>query len=77
MIDEDIKDSINRYIAHIRRMSALNDDELRLLLTNAAETNPDLFDSLKQGATKKMIAEMRKMAKDIKTDSTKIARKVA
>ena len=77
MVDADIKESIERYIAHVRQMSALSDGELRLLLTKAAEDNPEMFETLRQGAAKKMVSEMKKMAQDVHGDAVKFARRIA
>jgi hypothetical protein len=75
--DQKIKESIERYIAHVRQMAALSDGDLRLLLTKAAQENPEMFEAFSQASAKKDTIEMKKMAKDIKTDPKKIARKVA
>lgn len=74
--DPRIKDSINRYINHIRTMAALSDDEMRLLLIKAAEERPEIFAAFSGASMKRDIAEMKKMAKDVHGDPIKFARKV-
>lgn len=74
MLDQDIEESITRYIKHIRQMSILTDEQLIILLRQKAIEDPDIFNSLKDGAQKKMFADMKKIAKDIK--GVKFARRI-
>jgi tetrahydromethanopterin S-methyltransferase subunit F len=75
--DQKIKEGIERYISHVRYMSSLTDGQLRLMLAKAAEERPEMFEAFIQANTKKDMAEIKKMVKDIKVDPKDIARKVA
>lgn len=75
-LDVDIEESIKRYIKHVRQMALLTDEQITLLLRQKAIEDPAMFESLKIGATKKMIAEVKKAAKDIRGDARKFARQV-
>ena len=56
------RETINKFIGFVRAVSALNDDEIRLLLTNIANERPDLFEVLSQASNKRAITEIKKMA---------------
>ncbi len=76
MLDTDIEESINRYIKHIRQMSMLTDEQLTILLRQKAIEDPGMFDVLRESAQKKVFADMKKAAKDIKGDARQFARKI-
>lgn len=75
--DQKIKESIERYIAHVRQMASLSDGDLRLMLAKAAEEKPEMFEAFTNASAKKDMAEIKKMAKDMQGDPVKFARKVA
>lgn len=75
-MDPDIMEGIERYIRHIRQMSLLTDDQLRIILSKAAEENPDMFQTFKNAANKKLFQDIKKTAKDMTGDPVKFARKV-
>lgn len=76
MLDPDVEDGIELYIRHIRQMNLKTDDELRMILRQKAILDAESAEALKAGAQKKALLDMKKIAKDIRTDSKKIARKV-
>lgn len=76
-LDQDIEESIDRYIQHIRQMSALTDDQLRQILRKAAVDRPEMFETFRDASKKKMLQDIKKMAKDMQGDAVKFARKVA
>lgn len=114
MTDQNIEDGIERYIAYIRRMNVLNDEQLTVVLSRAFNQNPDSYmginleshkshirqmatltddqlrkklrdtaakdpalrDTFEDAAQKKLLSGMKNMAKDIKSDARKFARKV-
>jgi hypothetical protein len=69
--------NIDSYIENIRRMSTYNDDQLRSNLRNAVEKDPALKDVFEDASQKKLLSDMKNMAKDIHADGTKFARRVA
>lgn len=76
MLDQDIEESIQRYIKHIRYMAMLTDDQLTMVLREKALQDPGTFEALKEGAMKKALVDIKKAAKDIKGDPVKFARRV-
>lgn len=74
-MDQAIEEGIERYISHIRQMATLTDDQLRTILKKAAVENPEMFETFRNAAKKKMFADVKKMAKDIKSDARLFARK--
>lgn len=71
-----ISANIDGYIAKIRQMALLNDTQLRSNLRNAAAKDPTLQDIFEDAAQKKLLSQMKDIAKDIKSDPRKFARKV-
>lgn len=61
---------------HIREMSALTDDQMRKWLRDSASTDPVMREIFEDATKKKMVSDINKMAKDIKGDPRKFARKV-
>jgi len=76
LLSPDIEESIQRYIKHIRLMNTLTDEQLVLALREKALNDPEMFEALKEGATKKNLKEIKDMAKDIKGNPVKFARRV-
>ena len=74
--DAEVNDAIERYIHHVRTMATMTDDQLRMVLKQAARDNPAMFDTFKQSARKKALLDMKKLAKDIGGDPKKFARRV-
>jgi len=66
---------IEGHIAHIRNASALSDDQLRASLKNSAG-DPVMREVFEDAAKKRALLDMQKMAKDIKGDARKFARRV-
>lgn len=74
--DVEVNEAIERYIHHVRTMASMTDDQLRMVLKQAAVDNPAMFDTFKQSTKKKALLDIKKMAKDMRGDATKFARKV-
>lgn len=68
---------IDGYINKIRHMSSLSDVQLRSNLRDAAAKDPALRDTFENAVQKKLLSEMKDMAKDIHSNATKFARRVA
>lgn len=66
---------IEGHIGHIHRMAMLSDDQLRAYLKNSVE-DPVMREIFEDSAKKKALLDMQKMAKDIKSDARKFARRV-
>lgn len=60
-LSPDIEDSIDRYIAHIRQMALLSEDQIRIMLRQYALENPEMFEVLKEGYQKKNLNKMKKL----------------
>ena len=71
-----MRSNIDSYISKIREMSSLSDTQLRSNLRDAANKDPALKEVFEDAAQKKLLAEMKDMAKKIKSDPRKFARKV-
>jgi len=69
--------NIDRYIEEIRQMAFLSDAQLRTSLRDAASKDPALQNMFEDAAQKKLLSEMKDIAKDIKSDPRKFSRKVA
>lgn len=68
--------NLESHMSHIRQMATLTDDQLRKKLRDAAAKDPVLQDTFEDAAQKKALSDMKNMAKDIKSDARKFARKV-
>ncbi len=68
---------IDSHIKYIRRMALLTDDQLKFLLQAKLFQDNTILDKFKDSESKKQFNELSLMAKDIKTESLKLARKVA
>ena len=64
------------YVKNIRQVSSFSDEQLRSNLRNAAGKDPALQDVFEDAAQKKLFSDMKDIAKDIKSDPRKFARKV-
>jgi hypothetical protein len=58
-------------------MSLLPDEQLRMLLTQQLLEHPHLVDNYEIKEQKKMIHDITKVAKDVKSNPLKLARQVA
>jgi len=76
-LDPKIQTLIENQIKYIRRMSILTDEQLRAFLTQHLIEHPHLLDKYEQEEQTKMLHDMTKAAKDIKSNPLKLARKVA
>lgn len=68
--------TIEGHIQFIRSMAKLTDDQMRKWLRHSANTDPVMREIFEDAAKKKAISDMKKMAKDIKSDAKSFARKV-
>jgi hypothetical protein len=66
---------IEGYIAYIRNMSKLTDDQIRHAFKDSAN-DPVMREIFEDAAKKKALLEMQKIAKDIKGDPKRFARRV-
>jgi len=71
-----IGSNIDSYITNIRQMALLSDAQIRSSLRDAATKDPALQEMFEDAAQKKLLSEMKDMAKDIKSDPRKFARRV-
>jgi len=74
--DVEVNEAIERYISHVRTMASMTDDQLRTVLKQAALDNPEMFETFKLSTKKKALLDIKKMAKEMKGEATKFARKV-
>lgn len=68
--------NVDRYIREIRQMALVSDAQLRSSLRDAASKDPELQNMFEDAAQKKLLSEMKDIAKDIKSDPRKFARRV-
>lgn len=66
------------HVSHIREMGMLSDDKIRKWLRDAIykDKDPVLSEVFESVAKKRSLLETKKMAKDIRGDPTKFARRV-
>ena len=69
--DENKSDIINRFIAEIRELSLLSDDQIRYLLRRIEKEKPEIFESIKQPAQRKILHDLKKMIKEMKEKELK------
>lgn len=77
ILDPKIQQIIDNQIHYIRRMSILNDDQIRQVLYQQVIEHPHLVDNYNEEEQKKMFHDITKAAKDVKSSPIKISRKVA
>lgn len=77
IFDPKIQEMVNSQVLYIRRMAMLPDETLRILLTQQLINHPHLIDNYENEEQKKMLHNITKAAKDVKSSSIKISRKVA
>ena len=71
-----IQSMIESQINYIRRMSMLSDEQLRAFLAQHLIEHPHLIEKYEQEEQTKMLHDITKAAKDVKSSPLKIARKV-
>lgn len=76
MTNQDEKDFIESHIKYIRKMASLDDNSLRALLKIKLTEDSTLLEKFKENKMKKQLDDIKLMAKSIKTEGNKIARKV-
>ncbi len=76
-LDPKIQTIIEHQIQYIRRMSIMTDDQLRMFFTQHLIEHPHLVEKYEQEEQTKMIHDITKAAKDVKSSPTKLARRVA
>lgn len=64
------------YIDKIRQLALYSDDQLKSILRDAANRDPELRNVFIESSHKKLLSELTEMAKDIKSDPRKFARKI-
>lgn len=66
---------IDGYMTYIKNMSMLTDDQIRKAFRDSAN-DPVMSEIFEDAAKKKALLEMQRMAKDIRGDAKKFARRV-
>lgn len=74
--DKDIDEFIENHIQYIRRMSNVPDAQLRIILKHTAMKDPSVVEKFKENRIKKQYNEITELAKNIKTEPKKLARRV-
>ncbi len=75
-LDPKIQTLIENQIKYIRRMSILTDDQLRMFLTQHLVEHPHLIEKYEQEEQTKMLHDITKAAKDVKSSPLNLARRV-
>lgn len=75
-LDPKVQQMVDSQVNYIRRMAMLSDEQLRILLTQQILQHPHLVDNYEAEEQKKMVHDITKAAKDIKSNPIKFARKV-
>ena len=75
-LDPKIQEMVNSQVLYIRRMAMLPDETLKMLLTQQLLEHPHLIDNYENEEQKKMIHDITKAAKDVKSSPLKLARRV-
>lgn len=76
-LDPKIQKLVESQVSYIRRMSLLTDDQLKTFFTQHLIEHPHLLDKYDQEEQLKMLHDIKKAAKDVKSSPLKLARKVA
>lgn len=76
-LDPKIQKMVDSQVAYIRRMSMLPDETLKMLLTQQIVEHPHLIDNYENEEQKKMLHNITKAARNVKSNPLKLARKVA
>lgn len=76
-LDPRIQEMVNSQVLYIRRMAILSDEQLKLLLTQQLIEHPHLVDNYVNEEQKKMLHDITKAAKNIKSSPIRLARQVA
>lgn len=75
-LDPKIQTLIENQIKYIRRMSILTDEQLRAFLVQHLIEHPHLVEKYEAEEQIKMMHDIKKAAKDVKSSPLKLARKV-
>lgn len=75
-LDPKVQQMVDSQVNYIRRMAMLPDEQLRILLTQQILQHPHLIDNYEEEEQKKMVHDITKAAKDVKSNPIKFARKV-
>lgn len=75
-LDPKIQKMVESQVKYIRRMAMLPDETLRILLTQQILEHPHIVDDYENEEQKKLLSDITKAAKDVKSNPLKIARKV-
>ena len=75
-LDPKIQEMVNSQIMYIRRMAMLPDETLKMLLIQQLLEHPHIVNNYVEEEQKKMLHDITKAAKDVKSSPLKIARKV-
>ncbi len=76
MLDTKIQEMVNSQVMYIKRMAMLPDETLRILLTQQLLEHPHMVDNYIEEEQKKILHDITKAAKDVKSSPLKIARKI-
>lgn len=75
-LDPKVQNIVDSQVKYIRRMAMLPDEQLRMLLTQQILEHPHLVDNYENEEQKKILYNITKAAKDVKSNPLKIARRV-
>ncbi len=76
-IDPKIQKLADNQINYIRRMALLTDDQIREVILQQLVEHPHLIEKHTQEEQTKLIHDIKKAAKDVKTSPLKLARRPA
>ncbi len=76
-LDPKVQTMIEHQIQYVRKMSILTDEQLRVFFTQYLLEHPHLIEKYEQEEQTKMLHDIKKAAKDVKSSPLKLARRVA
>lgn len=76
-LDPKIQKLADNQVNYIRRMSLLTDEQIRKVILQQLIEHPHLIEKHTEEEQTKMMHDMKKAARDVKSSPLKLARKVA
>ncbi len=71
-----IEEMVEGQLKYIRKMALLTDDQIRAVIRQKIVERPDMISHYQDTSQKKLLDDIMKMSKDIKSDARVFARKV-
>jgi hypothetical protein len=71
-----IEEMVEGQLKYIRKMALLTDDQIRTVIRHKIAERPDMISHYQDTSQKKLLDDIMKMSKDIKSDARVFARKV-